>query len=86
MKFADPATREKLQRILDHCGFDPDAYSLFGGHPSEAYVLDDRGGEWVVYYSERGLESGLQSFPNEDLACRHLAERLWRDATTRSAE
>jgi hypothetical protein len=37
----------------------------------------------AVYYSERGLESGLCSFPSEDLACRHLADLLWKDRTVR---
>ncbi|MCW2643811.1 MAG: hypothetical protein JWP76_6117 [Dactylosporangium sp.] len=27
--------RDRLKRILDEQGFDPSAYSLFGGHPSE---------------------------------------------------
>jgi hypothetical protein len=50
---------------------------------SEGYVLDHRGHEWVVYYSERGLESGLRSFESEDLACRHLADLVWKDRTVR---
>jgi len=58
-------------------------YSLTGGHPAECYVLDHRGYERVVYYSERGLESGLRSFPSEDLACRHLADLLQKDRTVR---
>lgn len=86
VEFAGSLTRDGLKRILDDHGVDPNAYSLLGGHPLETYVLEDRKSEWVVYYSERGLESGLQSFPSEDLACRHLAELLWRDTTTRSAE
>jgi hypothetical protein len=84
VEFAGPMTRDRLKRVLDEHGFDPNAYSLFGGHPSEAYVLDNRGTEWVVYYSERGLESSLESLPSEDLACRHLADLLWRDLTTQA--
>jgi hypothetical protein len=76
-------TRDRLQQILDDQAIDPRAYSLSGGHPSEEYVLDDRGSEWVVYYSERGLESAFQSFPTEDLACRHLLRLLLRDSNTR---
>jgi hypothetical protein len=60
-------TRSRLHRILADHGFDLNTYSLFGGDPPEAYVLSDRGSEWVVYYSERGLESGFASFPTEDL-------------------
>lgn len=76
-------TRDRLKQALDEKGIDPRSYSLLGGHPSEEYVLDDRGTEWVVYYSERGLESGFRSFPNEDLACRHLLDLLVRDSSTR---
>jgi hypothetical protein len=76
-------TRERLQRILEQRGFDPDSYRLFGSHDAEAYVMDRRGKEWVVFYSERGLGSGLKSFENEDLACRYFANLVWQDPTTR---
>lgn len=33
------ARREHLHQILSEREFDPDAYSLYGGHPSEKYVL-----------------------------------------------
>lgn len=81
--FSAALDRERLQKVLSERGFDPDAYSLYGGHPSEKYVLDARRSEWVVYYSERGLETGLQSFASEELACRHLADLLWKDQSTR---
>ncbi|GAB2771711.1 hypothetical protein GCM10027039_36280 [Terrabacter koreensis] len=77
-------TRTRLKRELDELGVDPTAYGLSGGHPSEAYVLGDRKTEWVVYYSERGLETGLRSFPNEDLACRYVLELISRDASSRT--
>jgi len=47
------------------------------------YVLEDRRSEWVVYYSELGIESGLRGFATEDLACKYLAELLLADPTTR---
>lgn len=75
--------RERLAGWLAKRGVDPAAYSLEGGHPSERYVLDQRGNEWVVFYSERGLETGLRSFESEDLACRHLVDLLWKDHTVR---
>ena len=64
-------------------GVGRDSYSLDGGHPAEQYVLDDRRSEWVVYYSERGAESGLRSFATEDLACRYLAGLVLADPTAR---
>jgi len=81
VEFAGPLDRNRLRQVLDARGIDPDTYSLGGGHPSECYVLEDRRSEWVVFYSERGIESGFQSFPTEDLACRHLADLLWSDPT-----
>jgi len=60
IEFVDPLDRERLAVLLTRRGVDPTAYSLSGGHPSECYVLDHRGYEWVVYYSERGLETGVE--------------------------
>jgi hypothetical protein len=65
--------RRALERFLSDQGIDPDAYSLNGAHRDEMYVLDRRGSDWVVYYSERGLETGIQLFDGEDSACRHTA-------------
>jgi hypothetical protein len=81
LEFAGPLDLERLAELLVHRGVDPASYSLKGGHPSERYVPDQRGCDWVVYYSERGLETGLQAFQSEDLACRHLADLLWKDQT-----
>ena len=47
-------------------------YALYGGHPSEAYVLDRRPEGWVVYYAERGLETSLTVFDSEAAACNEL--------------
>jgi hypothetical protein len=83
IEFDGPLDRDSLRLELDGRDVDPDSYYLDGGHPPESYVLEDRRGEWVVYYSERGLESGLRSFASEDLASRHLAHLLLADPTTR---
>jgi hypothetical protein len=83
VEFVGPLDRERLAELLARRGVDPSAYSLTGGHPPECYVLDHRGYEWVVYYSERGIETGLRSFQSEDLACRHLVDLLWKDRTVR---
>ncbi len=83
IEFVGRLDRERLAELLARRGIDPRWYSLTGGHPSECYVLDHRGHEWVVYYSERGIETGPRSFQSEDLACRHLADLLWKDRTVR---
>ena len=76
--------RNQLAATLQREGIRPDAYALNGGHPSEAYVLDREGGRWIVYYSERGLRTGLESFIDEADACRHLLALLRNDTSTRS--
>jgi hypothetical protein len=78
IEFVGPVDRERLAELLAKRGIDPASYSLNGGHPSERYVLGQRGHNWVVYYSERGLETGLRTFQSEDLACRHLVDLLWK--------
>lgn len=76
-------TRQRFLSFVEAECIDPGSYCLGGGHPSETYTLDDRRSEWVVYYSERGLESGVVSFGSESEALQHLLDLLVRDATTR---
>jgi hypothetical protein len=77
--------RAQLREKLSNMNTRPDAYSLDGGHPSEAYVLDQRGSKWRVYYSERGQETGAREFPNEEEACEYFLDLLSRDSSTRSS-
>lgn len=69
-------TRDKLAELLPAKRVRPDAYSLFGAHRDDAFVIDHRGGRWVVFYSERGGEYGLTEHDTEDAACRELLDRL----------
>ncbi len=48
------------------------AYSLDGGLPNEAYCINQIDGNWEVYYSERGVKSGLKIFASENEACKYL--------------
>jgi hypothetical protein len=75
--------RGTLKTILDAEGIDTESYSLDGGLPFEAYVLEERANAWGVYYSERGLRSNEVVFESEDEACRHLLDLLLADSTTR---
>ncbi|MFN0027373.1 MAG: hypothetical protein ACKV2O_09380 [Acidimicrobiales bacterium] len=74
--------RQELGEILRREGINPNAYALEGGHPSERYVIDLRPAGWVVYYSERGLETGRREFDTEAEACRYLLDLLRNDPTT----
>lgn len=75
--------RVELEQQLSLMGIRPDAYSLDGGHPSEAYVLTETATGWCTYYSERGQESGRVVFEDESEAFHHLLALLKRDSTTR---
>jgi len=46
-----------------------DLYDLSGGLPNEAYCLNQNNGVWEVYYSEKGVKSGLRTFNIESDAC-----------------
>ena len=54
--------RQSLERFLNDEGIDADAYNVNGDRSNEKYVLARRGSGWVVYYAERGLETGIQHF------------------------
>ncbi|MEY9842475.1 hypothetical protein ABH941_007762 [Streptacidiphilus sp. EB103A] len=75
--------RTELRTILESEGFRPDAYSLNGGLPSETYCLSQQGNGWVVYYSERGIRSGLRPFRDEAEACAYFLEQLRHDPCAR---
>lgn len=74
--------RSELKSILDKLNVRDDAYDLAGGHPNEALVLTDDGPRWKIYYSERGLETGVKVFESEDSACRHFLSMIVQDPTT----
>jgi hypothetical protein len=75
------ALRAKLQSM----GIRDDSYSL-DRDQDERYVLKRDGSHWVVYYSERGLRTGLQIFDSFDAAAAHLCEELTSDALARQAD
>ena len=69
-------TKFDLQRELIKEGIRPDACSLEGGMPNDAYCLDENGGEWSIYYSERGSRQGLKLFSSESAACAYFLDLL----------
>lgn len=75
--------REALRELARREHIRDDSYSFDGGLPSECLVLDVTEGGWIVYYSERGLKSGLVHFDTEDEACSYMLDSLLRDHTTR---
>ena len=77
-------TRDELAGILAAERIRPDAYALGDVGRDECYVLDDAGGTWEVFYSERGQKGSLRSFRREEDACRYLLDLLRSDPTTRA--
>ena len=76
-------TRDELRRLLEEQAIRTDAYALSGASIDEAYVLSVEGAEWMVYYSERGLKSGLRRFKEESEACDYIYELISGDPTTK---
>ena len=63
----------ELETALMQSGLPSDTYCLNGGLPNEAYCIEhEADGRWSVYYSERGLKTGLMTFDTEKAACEYL--------------
>lgn len=77
--------KAELLNILVNEGFNSRAYSLNEGQADEALCLRREGSLWVVFYSERGLESGKASFHTEAEACEHFLSEMRSDPTTKAA-
>ncbi len=60
--------------IEENC---PRVYSLKGGLPNEEYCIGFNNGSWEVYYSERGIKSGLKIFDNEEDACEYFYNNIF---------
>ncbi len=69
-------TISDLEKILTIKNVPKDSYSLTGGLPNEEYCIGYTGQNWEVYYSERGLKTGLKSFNSENEACVYFLEQL----------
>ena len=77
--------RKELQEALRREHIQDRCYSLEAKNfdPDEALCLRQESGKWVVYYSERGLQTGKQVFKLEADACLYMLESLRSDPTTK---
>ncbi|GAA4038181.1 hypothetical protein GCM10023063_24130 [Arthrobacter methylotrophus] len=75
--------RSELNQILLTEGFYPFSYDLNGGPAPEAHILENRGYEWAVYYSERGDHVAEEVFFSESEACEFFLDRMRSDPSTR---
>ena len=63
------------QRLRDE-GCNPSTYSIFGSS-HDAWCLDLRSGKWVIFYSERGIDSPpIHSSDSEEEACEFLFKKV----------
>ena len=74
--------RTLLDRLHEN-NIRPDAYDLDGHDGNESYVLKKEHLGWDVYYSERGLKTGLKKFGTESSACAYLLQVLLDDPNAR---
>lgn len=75
--------RKELRKLLDAEEVDRAAYSLRGRRRDERLVLERGGGQWTVYFDERGGRTGEEVFALESDACSRFFERLIRNPTVR---
>lgn len=69
-------TRDQLIEQMKLEGLRADMLCVENEIPSECFVIRQNGGVWQTFYAERGLETGLQTFPTEDAACRDLLNEM----------
>jgi hypothetical protein len=74
---------EALRAVLDQLGVRPDAYSSAAGLLNDRYAIELRGGNWYVYYSERGQVTWERLCATEDEARSLFIATLKNDPTTR---
>jgi hypothetical protein len=76
-------TLSELACELRRRGIREDSYCLTGGLPNEAFTIEQAGGKWWVYYSERGCRTSLREFATEAEACAAFLREFAGDVTTR---
>ena len=68
--------KQQLEQRLSNKNIPIHFYSLKGGLPNEALCLNENNGKWEVYYSERGIKTGLKTFQSEEDACDYFYDDL----------
>ena len=72
---------EELPNLLRNAGVPDNAYTIGEKYENEVYVIAREGTLWCVYYSERGLKTGLTTFSTEEAACQRLFDWIVPDST-----
>lgn len=72
--------KSELKEALQREHIRENLYSLNGENLDEALIVVQRSAStWAVYYSERGLQTGLMEFGTEDAACRYFLDVLLKN-------
>jgi hypothetical protein len=69
----------ELKELLQQHNVSKDMYVFDEEYPNESYCLRFNGHSWEVYYSERGIKSGLKYFENESEACNYFFGQLIKE-------
>ena len=59
----------ELKEKLEEKRVNPLCYGLKGGDPGERLCLEHTD-KWRIYYSERGIRTGITEYDDEDSACK----------------
>ncbi|EAA4816313.1 hypothetical protein DQF09_24280 [Shigella boydii] len=70
-----------MKKTLNQENISNSIYSLEGGVPNEKLCLDFENNKWIVYYSERGIRTGVIEFAREDDACDYIYNQIKAIAT-----
>ncbi|KAA0076949.1 hypothetical protein CIW50_12435 [Tardiphaga sp. P9-11] len=71
-------TKDEFLEAARTRNIDPRSFGL-DHRRDECHVLETRDTKWTVFYSERGLESGIRHFPTESDALEYLLSVLRPD-------
>ena len=69
--------KSDLKKILIRMEIPPSLYILDGdGRTDERFCLEFLNGEWIVYFSERGVRTTNEKFLSEEEACQFIYEQF----------
>ena len=68
--------RNELKDLLEKEKISKSIYSLDGGLPNEKLCLGFENNKWIVYYSERGVRTGVVEFITENDACDYIYNQI----------
>lgn len=75
-------TIDEAKNVLKANRVRPDAYSI-GCDNDESYVALEVDGRWTVFYSQRGLRTGVKECSDVSSAMNRLVELVLDDSSTK---